>query len=126
MKKRMLIALVLFCGLLFTASSNATAQNVPINLTCYPGFYIWDISFNDNAGGFYSFTSTADIEDNHYLGSIPPGKYTIEFSSNYGWQRYFDFGIDSPGYYHWHFGENYTTIYDVIIDGETWIIIEPR
>jgi hypothetical protein len=125
MKKEKLISLLLVCGFLFTAFSSTVAQNVPVHLTCPPDRWVWQISFSNNSGAYYQFDITGDISDNNVIGSIPPGTYTIDFYSNY-WGLLFDYGIDTPSYYHWHFGENYITINNVTVDGETFLQIDPR
>lgn len=127
MKKmiRFSFSLLLCCGLLFTAFSKASAQNVPVYLTCYPNLHIWEITFNDNAGGYYVFQSTDKILDDNYLGSIPTGTYTVEFNSNYSWQRYFEYTVTTPSYDRFFRSENYYTVYNVIVDGTVQLRAEP-
>ena len=125
MKKKNLMLLVLICGFLFTTFSSAVAQNVPVHLTCPPNKWVWQITFSNNSGAYYQFDVTEDMSDNNVIGSIPPGTYTIDFYSGYGGVL-FDYGIDTPNYYHWHFGENYITINNVPVDGETFLQIDLR
>jgi len=102
-KQILLVLGLVFCTF-FIGAKNSIAQDVQvrISLPVSGNYNTWTIIFTGN-NGTYTFYTDDNTEYFDVIGTVPAGRYNIEFQSIYSPEG-FDFGICGPNFYHFRSG----------------------
>lgn len=114
------------CFFMLTGLKQSLAQDVEVGVY-FPSsgrYNEWDITLvNWNTGERYEFHTNSTTAQTNILGTVPAGRYNIDFQSNY-FPLGFDFGVAGTNYYHYEVHYGTFTFYSAQIDTGTSIFID--
>jgi hypothetical protein len=123
--KRNLMALLMVCSVSLMGAARSAAQDVQVGIQLpYGGNYnFWNIQFYDTNGFFqFDLNTNNSTYTSQVLGTVPAGRYRVEFWGNY--DGVFDFGFAGPSGYDWAMGQSPYQFYNVTIEEGTTLYID--